>query len=159
MPIIPINRIKDREKLVKALDGYTPDWRKFMAYPQHPSHRNIPQWKPETSKRFLGNNMARRYVTGQLDFDYLMHQIVDVIHKVKDGDMFLTEPEKALLSLVFPGFKNSMTKKFVQTYLQVTDEETQALRLKLHSFLATQANWQAGQGGGAVPGSDTIRRS
>ena len=153
MPNIPINRVVDKEKLVKALDGYAPSWRDPIT---HPYKHNNPQSDPKTADRFVGNQMARRYVNGALDMDYLLHQVIEVIHKIKEGEV-LTPPEESLLALINPAFKTPITEGLAKTYLRVTDDEVNLLRLKLQLFLAAERNWQAGHGGGTVPGADTTK--
>ena len=152
---IPINLRKadDGIGVSGTTEAGAPTWRDPLNHPY--SHRN-PADQESTKDRAIGNPMARRYPDGFLDYEYLMHQVIDVVHKVKDGEV-LMPTEEALLNLANPDFETSFTPELSKVYIRINDEEKEILRNKMSKFFATERNWQAGQGGGTVPGADTIR--
>lgn len=106
--------------------------------------------------RNAGITYARRYPNGKLCVEFVAQQVVDAVHKAKDSGM-LTGDEKALLSLILPGFFPLMDAKIAGTMFRMTDEERLLVALKVKQHMAEELNWNAGRGGGSVPGRSTSR--
>lgn len=104
-----------------------------------------------------GNTALRRYPDGRLDIPYVAHKIIEVIHKMKDGG-YTTEFEKALLCLVLPGqFKQLIDAKIAQTMTKLSTDERMLLALYVNKHHREELNWNAGRGGGSVPGRGQTR--
>ena len=53
--------------------------------------------------RVSGNQVFRRYKNGQLDTDAARDMVLEVVYKAKSKIAFLTDLEKIVLSVYFPG--------------------------------------------------------
>jgi len=122
----------------------------------NPDYRN--QYNDRTiMPRNQGCTVLRRYPNGVMDFKYVAHQIIDIVHKIKDGG-FVTEFEKAVLSLVLPGkFKELIDSKIAQTMTKLSNDERMMLGLMVEMHMREELNWNAGRGSGSVPGRSTTR--
>lgn len=113
---------------------------------------------PRLQQRNVGCTPLRRYPNGKLDVKFVAHQIIDLIHKAQDGGK-LTEFEKALLTSIlpvqfhFPG----MDARLTRTLARMSDEERLLVAMIVNSHMQEEKNWNAGRGGGSVPGRSTSR--
>lgn len=104
-----------------------------------------------------GCTPLRRYPNGMLDHKYVAHQIIDILHKVKDGGN-VTDFERALLTMILPGkFKELVDPKIAQTMTKLSNDERMLISLIVEQHLREELNWNAGRGGGSVPGRSTTR--
>lgn len=107
--------------------------------------------------RNVGCTPLRRYPNGILDHKYVANQVIDVLHKIKDGG-FVTDFERALLTLVLPGkFKELVDPKIAQTMTKLSTDERMMVTLLVEQHLREELNWNAGLGGGSVPGRSSTR--
>jgi len=107
--------------------------------------------------RNVGCTPLRRYPNGTLDFKYVAGQIIDIVHKVKDNGN-ITEIERAILALVLPGkFHSLVDAKIAQTMTKLSKDERMMLALMVEQHTREELNWNAGAGGGSVPGRSTTR--
>lgn len=110
--------------------------------------------------RTSGNDTFRRYPDGTLDVEYAKHKVVDMLHRLKDGQP-LTELEKCILTCCFPAATPFMDAGVADNLravnLRIAPEEMLAISMKVASHLAAEMNYNAGQGGGSVPGRDLTR--
>lgn len=113
---------------------------------------------PKLTPRNVGCTPLRRYPNGKLDIKYVAHQIIDLMHKAKDGGN-LTEFEKALLTIILPAqFKfPGMDNRLAGTHARLSDEEKILLALYISGHMKEEDNWNVGRGGGSVPGRNTTR--
>jgi len=107
--------------------------------------------------RVNGNVMFRRYLNGVLDMDYACQQVIDAVHRFKFGATPLYEQESVALSVLFPtafvdAMDPAMAASVAAVNLQLLPEEHIAIRIKVAAHLAEEMNWNAGDGGGSVPG-------
>ena len=123
-----------------------------------PSYRTPPE-------RVNGNPMFRRYPDGKLDVAYAVHQVVDALHRVKEsgGHDQLNSLEKIALSVLFPmSFQYvdpGMAPAVASVQLRLGPAELLMIREAVGGHLAEEANWNAGRGGGSVPGRHVTRNS
>jgi hypothetical protein len=121
----------------------------------HTEYRN--QFNDKTLNRNEGCTPLRRYPNGTLDHKYVAHQVIDVLHKMKDGGN-VTDFERALLTLVLPGkFKELIDPKIAQTMTKLSNDERMMLGIMVEQHLREELNWNAGAGGGSVPGRSSSR--
>ena len=108
--------------------------------------------------RNVGCTPLRRYPNGRLDVGYVVHTIIDLIHKAQNGGN-LTSFEKALLTIILPQQFNfpGLTDRLAGTHARLTDEEKILVALEVQGHLKEETNWNAGAGGGSVPGRHTTR--
>jgi len=149
---VPLNlRKSDTEEVVKAATSYRP------GETHNPPVRD--QYNdPKLTPRNVGCTPLRRYPNGKLDVKYVAAQIIDLIHKAQDGGK-LTEFEKALLTSILPGkFQYpGMDSRLAGTHARLSDEEKLLVALLVNGHLREEMNWNAGQGGGSVPGRHVTR--
>jgi hypothetical protein len=104
-----------------------------------------------------GNTPLRRYPDGRLDVPYVAHKIIEICHKMKDGGN-TTDYEKALLCLVLPQqFKKLIDPKIAQTMTKLSKDERFMLAMTVDKHRREELNWNAGMGGGSVPGRGSTR--
>lgn len=112
---------------------------------------------PKLAPRNVGCTPLRRYPNGKLDIKYVADTIVSLIHKAQDSGK-LTEFEKALLTVVLPNkFNFGMTNRLAGTMARLDDEEKILVAMTVHGHMKEVANWNAGRGGGSVPGRHITR--
>lgn len=106
----------------------------------------------------------RRYPNGQLDVMWAANQIIDAIHAVEFngttgdpnyGSASLIPLQAALLTVVFPAKYRKMEPMQAEILTQLSDTEKDMLSAIVDKQLADEQAWNAGQGGGSVPGSRT----
>jgi hypothetical protein len=163
-PRIPVRFLPHNEELVKAQSGddHKPaDYREELTVAtvlpgvQH-SYRT-------PAGRVSGNDVFRRYTNGSLDLDYACAKIVQALHLAKDGGGVdvLNGVDKIVLSVLFPTsfdtVGSQMAGHVAHVQLRITPEEVQMLRMKVAAKLAEELNWNAGMGGGSVPGRSSTR--
>jgi hypothetical protein len=104
-----------------------------------------------------GCTMLRRYPDGRLDIPYVCGKVIEIIHKMKDAG-HVTQFEKALLALALPKpFQKLIDTKIAKTMTKLSNEERMLLGLYLSQHLKEELNWNAGMGGGSVPGRGSTR--
>lgn len=163
-PRLPVRFVPANEELLKAQyagsESGTTDAGVNETVPvarMEPSYRTAPD-------RISGNEMFRRYPNGMLDVDHAKHQVIDALHKVKDKGP-LNSMEVVALSVLFPdlfadhfGVVDSATIDAVRrVQLKLHPEETMAIAAAVAGHLAEEENYNAGQGGGSVPGRHITR--
>jgi len=140
---VPLNLIQDKDKLEKAVSYKDTSYREVRSHP----NTTI---QPMDKTRNDGNTPLRRYPDGKLDIHYVASFIIDVIHKMQNKG-YLTEFEKALLTVVLPTQFSSMNPGIANTMARVSDEEKMKLALEVTRHFNEELNWNAGRGGGSVP--------
>lgn len=111
---------------------------------------------PTIAARNAGVSYCRRYPDGKLDIRYVAHKVIDAIHKAKLGG-YLTNDEKALLTMILPGNFGMMDMRIAGTMFRMTDEERLLVAIVVQRHLNEELNFNAGRGGGSVPGrSSTV---
>lgn len=113
---------------------------------------------PKLAPRNVGCTPLRRYPNGKLDVKYVAGQIIDLIHKVQNAGK-LTEFEKALLTSILPAtFQfHGMDTRLAGTHARMSDEEKILVAMIVNAHLKEEENWNAGLGGGSVPGRHVTR--
>jgi hypothetical protein len=123
-----------------------------------PGEVHKPEFRtPPSDTRNSGCTPLRRYPNGILDHKYVAMQVIDIIHKMKDGG-FVTNFEKALLSLILPDkFKELIDTKIAQTMTKLSNDERMLIALMVGQHVQEELNYNAGLGGGSVPGRSSTR--
>lgn len=107
--------------------------------------------------RVNGNKLFRRYLDGHLDMEHATHIVIDAVHKLKHGGP-LNDLEKVALQVLFPGnfggtyMDQAMAASVASVQLDLLPQEQALIRIKCAAHFAEEMNWNAGQGGGSVPG-------
>lgn len=105
-------------------------------------------------------DLLRRYPNGTLDIDTAVDRIVELITRIKDvnqggrSHLPLDASEKAILTVVIPGVVLGIPENVAQTMLRISGPEKLIIRAKVVAKIKEIQNWNAGRGGGAVPGAD-----
>lgn len=114
------------------------------------------------SDRVNGNVMFRRYLDGSLDMEYACHQVIDAVHRAKYGAAPLYTQEQVALEILFPASFSGeidplMAASVAAVNLSLIPEEQAMIRAKVAAHLAEEMNYNAGNGGGSVPGRSSTR--
>lgn len=94
---------------------------------------------------------VRRYPNGELDFRWVMNTIVDAINKAEAG-MYLTPVEESLLTVFFPLKFKRVEEAQAEIRTQLSRSEKAYLKEMIDAHLKEELNYNAGRGGGSVPG-------
>lgn len=162
LPRLPLN-------LQKALSGGTAEEELSnykqndpVAVPEAPNGVHSTYNAP--ADRVNGNQVFRRYPDGSLDINTAANQVLDMVHRVQDSDnssAFLTNQEELILSVVFPTafsfVDSSLLDRMREVNLRITPEENVLVAMKVQAHLKEELNWNAGNGGGSVPGRTATR--
>tara|TARA_Y100000310_G_scaffold288455_1_gene314069 strand:+ start:494 stop:937 length:444 start_codon:yes stop_codon:yes gene_type:complete len=122
----------------------------------NPSYHKTGQhdWKPNVKEDFAwmpGNSIFRRYANGTLDYKYAVTKVFEALERVRDGGC-PNEVEKAALSIIVPGMEGLMDKAFASTMLKMSNDEKAMLKTLFIANHKEVLNYNAGLGGGSVPG-------
>jgi hypothetical protein len=123
-----------------------------------------PQYRTPAD-RVSGNQLFRRYPNGALDVEYAKQCVVDALHRVKEsgGHDQLNSLEKVALSVLFPMSFDyvpaGMAPAVTSVQLRLGPSELMLIREAVGRHLAEEVNWNAGKGGGSVPGRHVTRDS
>lgn len=93
----------------------------------------------------------RRNVNGELDYNWVMNTILDSIHKAETGT-YLTPIEESLLTVFFPLKFSKVEEAQSEIRTQLSRTEKKYLKEMLEAHLKEELNYNAGRGGGSVPG-------
>lgn len=151
---VPLHLRKDPEKVAKAVPI---DETSYIEPLQHDvMYRN--QYTDDTiTARNTGCTVLRRYANGVLCFNYVAGEIISILNKVRDAG-YITEYEKAILALVLPKpFGKLINAKIAQTMTKLTNDERMVLAHMVQAHLKEEQNWNAGRGGGSIPGRSVTR--
>lgn len=147
---VPLNYRQGCEEEVAKSTSYRSGETHELTYRTPHNDRTI-------APRNNGCTVLRRYPDGRLDIPYVCGKIIDIIHKMKDSGR-VTEFEKAILALTLPKqFQRLIDEKIAKTMTKISNEERMLLALHLSQHMKEEINWNAGLGGGSVPGRGTTR--
>lgn len=151
---IPLHFRMDPEKLSKAV---TLDRTSYKPGRTHETEYRNQYVDNSIDSRNTGCTILRRYPDGRLCFEYVVQEIYSLLNKVRDGGK-VTEYEKAVLSLALPKpFGKLIDSKIAQTMTKLSIDERMVLGHMVAAKLKEEENWNAGLGGGSVPGRSHSR--
>lgn len=171
---MPVRFIEANQDLLKSQTGTASpgpgwagqregtDWRpgEESAYQVPPGVQPTYRTPPD---RVNNNQLFRRYPNGSLDIEYAKHVVIDALHRVKDsgGHDQLNTMEKVALSVLFPMsfdyVPTGMAPAVASVQLRLAPAELILIREAVARHLAAEADYNAGQGGGSVPGRKITR--
>jgi hypothetical protein len=158
-PRIPLHM--QNADVKKAADA-NPSWESFRPNVVHPTGKYADKDMQEERATLSQNFRVRRYPSGQLDEMWTANQIIDAIHATEFngttgdpnlGSASLTPLQVALLTVVFPAKYRKMEPMQAEILTQLSDTEKQKLQMIVAQQFANEQGWNAGLGGGTVPGS------
>lgn len=94
---------------------------------------------------------VRRYPNADLDVEWTANQIIDAMHDVEYNNVILPI-QAALLTVVFPGKYRQMEPQQAEILTQLSASEKDAVKEFVEAQMKAELNWNAGVGGGSVPG-------
>jgi len=124
--------------------GQNPSYHEVGRHEFKPNVKQEQPWMP-------GNSVFRRYANGTLDFAYAVSKVFEALERLKDGGP-PNDAEKAALSIIVPGMEKLMDKGFANTMLKLSAKEKATLKALFLANYKEQLNYNAGLGGGTVPG-------
>lgn len=133
--------------IAKAAKNASPSYETFRPNEVHPV-----QYHEMEDRSSLGqNNRIRRYPNGELDFKWVMNQLVDALRDASYNHILLPI-QAALLTVVLPLKHRKMEPQQAEILTKLSDSEKNVIRIMLEAHEREVDNWNAGQGGGSVPG-------
>ena len=172
---LPVRFVPGNQELLKSQTGTaTPgpgwsgqrpgtDWRPGEVSAVQLGQGVVAQYRTPPD-RVSGNQMFRRYPNGDLDIESAKNCVVDALHRVKDSggtSEQLNSLERVALSVLFPmSFSHvppGMSGSVAAVQLRVSPAELIMVREVVARHLAEEANYNAGLGGGSVPGRSVTR--
>ncbi len=93
----------------------------------------------------------RRYPDGKLDYNWAAQIIIDAIHKAEYNG-YLTPLEESMITVVFPIKFRKTEPAQAEVRTQLSRSEKEWLREYVEAQLKEELNYNAGRGGGSVPG-------
>ena len=142
----------------KANEGRIEKSASYRSGISHPQTYRTPANDSTIEPRFDGNQPLRRYPNGVLDVAYAANKVIDIIHKIQDAGN-VTDYEKALLSSILPVTIGGMSSDMAHALTKLSAAEKVVVQAAVEGHLAAEANWNAGRGGGSVPGRKIRIRS
>lgn len=147
--------------IAKAAKEGSPSYETFRPNVVHPSG-DYGSHMTENRATVQDQMRMRRYPNGQLDYHWAAGQIVDAIRALgfngmtgdpNVGSASLIPLQAALLTVVLPAKYRKMEPMQAEILTQLSDSEKEALRILVAQHMASEANWNAGFGGGSDPGT------
>lgn len=163
LPRKPVRFIEANQELLKSQEGAAGQRKGGTDYSKDIAAPTISGYSVGTYRtpadRVNGNEIFRRYPDGMLDLGYACNKVIDALHIAKQGGP-LNSVQQAALSALFPmtfNYHDSNMVDHVRTVnCRITPMEAIVVARKVAAHLAEEMNWNAGRGGGSVPGrSDT----
>jgi hypothetical protein len=134
------------------------DWKLTETPPTVPATIQ-PQFRAPMDRN-IGNVLFRRNPDGSLDMDAAKHVVIDIIHRVKDQGP-LTELDKVTLGVMFPTLfafvDPRLATSLMAVHLRLSEWEVQSIVELVAAHFKAELNYNAGLGGGSVPGRETTR--
>lgn len=173
---VPVHLLEANQDLLKSQTGTATsgpgwsgqrsgtDWRpgEVSAHQVGPGVQPTYRTPPD---RVSGNQLFRRRPNGALDMAHAKHLVLDALHRVQEsgGHDQLNSMEKVALSVLFPMsfdyVPDGMANAVASVQLRLSPAETLSIRESVARHLSEEENYNAGQGGGSVPGRHVTRRS
>ena len=169
-PRIPVRFVSGNKELIKSMGADYSDVKGHTDYVNDvDADVHIAAMGPVNNyrtpaDRVNGNEMFRRYLDGRLDIKYAVDKVVDAVHRYKEKDIALYTQEAVSLQILFPGagfdggVDPAMANAVAGVNLKLTPQEIALIRFRVASHLAEEMNYNAGQGGGSVPGRNQTYR-
>jgi hypothetical protein len=158
LPRKPVHMIPENAELMqKSTSGQSPVATDYVHNVDAVSLQKIPQSYRAPVDRENGNAMFKRYLDGRLHFEYAVHKVIDAIHRAKVGNDMSPEDQAILVTLFpevpqFGGAAPGMASSVALVNLRISPVEREAIRQAVGQHFAEEMNWNAGLGGGSVPG-------
>lgn len=160
---MPVHMIERNQDLLKSqsLSGGEPgatDYRPDLRVPEGEVAR--PRFSAAPARTF-GNVLFRRYPDGTLDVQHAVDTIMDILRLHRDKSP-LTDLQKMALGCVFPTvFATDMDEAMIESmrrvHLKLSPMEAVAIAMRVGAEVKEQLNFNAGYGGGSVPGRSQTR--
>lgn len=143
-PRVPLNMQKGGlEKAVKKNPSYESARDNQIHEPQYSAMKDRPS--------MVDRSRVRRYPNGELDYQWAMNTVLDALKKAEDGH-YLTPIEESLLTVCLPVKFSKVEVAQAEIRTQLSRSEKAYLKDMIEAQLKEELNWNAGQGGGSVPG-------
>lgn len=135
-------------EMAKAVSKVNPSYESFRPNQIHkPQYQNMDD-RPSTHAMSL----IRRYPNGELDLIWAANHIIDALRLMEDHPEAVTPLQDALLTVVFPMKFRKMEPRQAEVRTKLSKSEKESLAEYVKAHLAEVTNYNAGRGGGSVPG-------
>jgi hypothetical protein len=152
IPRIPLH--VQNPDLVKATgQQVNPSYEAFAPHQRFkPAYKELGPDRPSTHAM----SMIRRNPDGTLDYEWAKNVVIDAVHNAATPHSILPV-HLALLQVVLPDKFRNMEPQQATILTQLSDSEKSKVREMVEAQLREEENWNAGQGGGSVPGRHITR--
>jgi hypothetical protein len=160
LPRRPVRFVEQNDELLKAQEGIAGQSKTATDFSENVPHGTIsrPTATYRTpADRVSGNEFFRRYLNGMLDIPYAVSKVLDAVHRAKDsgGIDQLNGEEKTVLGVIFPvpfGLADAVAGSMAAVQQRLSLIEVEQIRQAVAAHLQEELNYNAGRGGGSVPG-------
>lgn len=164
LPRYPVHAVPGNQHLIKADAGQT---KVATDYHQDGTLDNGSVSGPTAPRipyrRSLGNVLFRRYTNGVLDLEEAAQKVVSAIHILKQDSVPLLPQDALALVAVFPNVPAiyacavgmGIIPEQAMMLARLAPFEVNAIQNRVAAHLKEEENWNAGQGGGSIPGRST----
>lgn len=133
----------------EAAKNASPSFESFGPHVKHHSNNGIKEMEGHVHTNDI--NRVRRYPNGQIDYQYVVSQLIQAVKQLTDTGM--VQPlEGALLTIVMPDKFRFMDPAMAKIRTQISDTERDQLKTLFMGKMAEIQNWNGGYGGGSTPG-------
>lgn len=166
LPRKPVRFIPENQDLLKSQEGLAGQRQGATDFDENEPYSHISTQSSSyrtPADRVSGNVFFRRYLGGTLDLEYATQKVVDALHRAKDGGGInqLNNEEKTCLSVLFPTQFTFGTEPVVEevavVQMRISLMELEQIRQAVAAHVQEELNYNAGQGGGSVPGRSQTR--
>lgn len=163
-PRLPVKFVEGNSDLLKSVEASSggcsgaTDYSESATEPVLTAHMD-PQYRTPMGRE-NGNVVFRRYPNGDLDLEAAKHIVVDILHKAKDKSP-LTTLEELIVGCMFPGLfafvDSRIAGSIMDVQLRLAPWECDLITRMVSAHLLAETNYNAGMGGGSVPGREVTR--
>jgi hypothetical protein len=132
--------------LAKAI-GENPSYESFRENVIHPANYSNMEGRPSTH----GMSRIRRYPNGRLDFVWAANLVINAVKQAEKNEP-MTDLEESFLTVLFPVKFSKKEPAQAEINTQLSSGEKEHLREYVTAHFAEELSYNAGQGGGSVPG-------
>lgn len=164
LPRKPVLLVEENHDLLKSQEGLAGQSKTATDFSENVPYDTIsaPTATYRTpSGRVNGNEFFRRYITGPLDVGYAVRKVLLAMARAKDsgGINQLNGEEQSVLRVLFPVQFGGDTLSGDQAMVQyrLTLIEVEQIRQAVAAHIQEELNYNAGMGGGSVPGRSQTR--
>jgi len=131
-----------------------PSWESFGPHQRHQTNHSVQKYEDRPNTHAM--SIIRRNPDGTLDYAWAKNMVIDAVHGLSQPHAN-RDIHDALLTVIFPTKIQRMNPSQAQIVTQFSDSEKDIVRQMVEAHFKAEENWNAGRGGGSVPGRSQTR--